>query len=76
MGRLSKIEKRKMCAGCHDNYYNCNETDCCWSLRTAKVVKRKMVHINDVPPWNHTPIKTLSCFHRPKFVMVGERQTC
>jgi hypothetical protein len=74
---MTREDKRKLCRGCHDeiyhNWHGCNE---CWSFADAKVVSKKMVHINDVPPWKHKPIKTLSCYHRPQYVMVDAKQTC
>jgi hypothetical protein len=71
--------KRRYCPGCEDNFYNGNNPygiGGCWSLNSAKEVMRKMVHINDVPPWNHTPKETLSCFHKKQFVMIDEDGTC
>ena len=42
----------------------------CWNLKSAKLVTKKKVGINDVPPWNHTPIKCLSCYHETGYVMI------
>ena len=78
MGRLSKKEKKKFCAGCRNNFYNgLNHLDIqeCWSFKNAKVVLKKKVHVDQVPPWNQEPIKALDCFHQPRYVFVGPKQT-
>lgn len=57
------------CDGCRENFYNGNNdlgVQRCWSLDTAKVVERKFVHFNDVPPWNRQPVETTFSCHRRK----------
>jgi len=75
---LNKQEKRKLyCGGCEDNFYNGNNSygiKECWNLESAKVVMKKEVHIDQVPPWKQKPIKTLSCYHRRRYVYVGPNQ--
>jgi hypothetical protein len=84
----TKSEKKKLCSGCRNNRYNmgvgfverqgidavvtCNE---CWSLATAKIVKRKRVSISQVPPWTQKPIKTLSCKSETGYVYVNAEKT-
>ena len=67
-------QKLKYCEqGCRNHFYNGNNelgVRQCWNLSSAKTVKRKKVHINQVPPWNQKPITTLNCFSQPQFVMV------
>jgi hypothetical protein len=49
---MAKMDK-KYCAGCNENFYNGNNdlgVHVCWCLKTAKLIKRKRVGINDVPP--------------------------
>ena len=78
MGRLSKHEKLELCGGCDGNFYNGHNDKGvkeCWSLKTAKVAMRKKVHVDQVPPWTQKPIRTLSCFHQRRYVMVGPKQT-
>lgn len=78
MPKLSKEEKRKLyCSGCEQNFYNGNNPygiKECWFLKSAEVVMRKKVHVNQVPPWKQKPIKTLSCYQQKRYVMVGPKQ--
>ena len=74
---LSKVEKLRMCNGCEENFYNGHNPygiKECWNLKSAKVVKKKKVHIDQVPPWEQKPIKVLSCYHQKRFVFVGAKQ--
>lgn len=67
-------EKMTHCAGCYNNHYN-QGGETCWALEDAHLMYRKEVHINDVPPWLHTPRLMLSCYKKPKFVYVPANQT-
>jgi hypothetical protein len=74
---MTKEEKRAMCAGCDMDFYNGKNSfdiDTCWSLEKAKVVRRKKVHVDQVPPWKQKPIKTLSCYHCRRYVFVGPEE--
>lgn len=69
----------KHCAGCEDNFYNGNNpygTEKCWSLATAKLIKRKRVHINDIPPWTRTPETLPSCYKQKGYIFVKPEVTC
>ncbi len=75
---MTGISKKSRCAGCRDNFYNQygnSHTGECWSLKDARVVLKKEVHIDQRPPWNQKPIKVLSCFRRPRHVYVDPNQT-
>jgi hypothetical protein len=65
---LSKSEKLQYCSGCRNNFYNGNnpmKIKECWSLKTAKLVKRFRIY------WwtpmdkasNFTEVKVLSCYN-------------
>lgn len=76
---MTDADKLKFCRGCRNNFYNGNNPysiQRCWSLATATVVSRKKVHVDQRPPWNQPAIKTLSCYHEERHVMVGPNQTC
>lgn len=65
---------KKHCIGCRDNFYNGNNeygiTEC-WSLKTAKLMKRKRVPMSQRPPWNQ-PAETLpNCYRQEGYVIVG-----
>jgi len=66
--------QKKYCAGCYDDVYNhgLGGSRECWHLEDSKVVKRKEVHINDVPPWKHQTIKKVNnCYNKSKHVYVN-----
>jgi len=78
-GPTGRSTKREMCSGCRNNFYNGNNphgVTQCWSFKTAKVILRKEVHVDQRPPWNQKAKKFLSCYHRPRYVYVGKNQTC
>ena len=69
---------RKHCSGCRDNFYNGNNeygVKECWNLKNAKLVMRKQIHINQVPPWNQKARKFPDCYRVPQFVFVTEERT-
>ena len=70
-GVIHVTDKLKYCSGCYENIYNGQNAKECWSLKSAKLVMKKKVGINDVPPWNHIPIKCLSCYHETGYVMIS-----
>lgn len=70
MGKILK----KHCAGCEDNYYNRGNNSPsgeCWGLKTAKMIKRKQVGMNDTPPWTWKSQKFLSCYNRKGYVFIN-----
>ena len=74
MGKLSKSKKLNYCGGCYCNFYNGNNDmniKECWSLEDAKLVLKKQVHINQVPPWKQLPIKVLDCYRRDGYIFVA-----
>ena len=72
LGVIPINDKLKYCSGCYENIYN-NTVGVkeCWNLKSAKLVMKKKVGLNDVPPWNHIPIKCLSCYHETGYVMIS-----
>ncbi len=66
------------CLGCENNFYNGNNTygvEECWSFKTAKLVKRKKVSINQRPPWKQKPGIYPDCYHCKGHVFVnGDRE--
>ena len=70
---------KEKCLGCDDNFYNGNNTyniKQCWLLEKAELVMKKQVGMNDVPPWNHTPIEVPNCYHRRGYWFVDASRTC
>ena len=69
---------RKHCNGCRDNFYNGNNeygVKECWNLKNSKLVMRKQVHINQVPPWRQRARKFPDCYRVSQFVFVTEERT-
>lgn len=70
---------KKHCVGCRSNFYNSNnpyDIKECWHLKGAKLVKKKMVGINQRPPWTQGAIKVPSCYNKNGYVFVGPNQEC
>lgn len=71
---MKQINKSN-CDGCENNFYNGNNPygiKECWSFKTAKLVFKKQVHMDQIPPWNQKPIKVPDCYHMKHYVFVGE----
>jgi len=72
------MKDTKNCIGCENNFYNGNNpynVKVCWSLKDAKLILRKRVHINQIPPWKQKPSKVLSCYHQKGYAFInGDRQ--
>lgn len=71
--------KRSMCAGCRDDFYNGQNPygiKECWNLKKARIVLKKKVAISQVPPWNQKPIRVLSCRHESGYVFVEKDARC
>lgn len=62
-------KSKSMCGGCEDDFYNTSNSSC-WSFASATIKSRKVVHIDDVPPWKHEPKMMLSCYHKKQHVIV------
>ena len=48
--------RRKHCPGCNDNFYNgCNSygIEECWNLKSAKLIRVKLVGYMERPPYDH-----------------------
>lgn len=66
------------CSGCYNNDYNygLGSAKKCWYFDTAKLIMRKEVYIDQVPPWNQKAKKLPSCYRRQRYVYVQPDQTC
>lgn len=76
--KLPRNEKLRRCVGCEDDFYNGNNpvgVDMCWMFPDAKLVKRKQVHMNQVPPWTQEPQLFLSCYRKKSFIFVEPDRT-
>lgn len=70
---MTKQEKLKHCPGCYYNDYNhgLGGAKECWSLSTMKLIKRKKVHIDQVPPWTQKPEKYPDCYKQQRYVFIN-----
>jgi len=68
------VIRTKYCVGCYNEYYNQHEPNHCWHLPKARIIYRKEVHINDRPPWNHTPKKLPDCYRKSKHIYAAADQ--
>jgi hypothetical protein len=71
------MDKSK-CSGCYCNDYNygLGGSRECWSLEDAKMIMRKEVSIDQIPPWNQEAKLLPSCYRRSRYVYVKPDQTC
>lgn len=73
--KITLEAKRRMCSGCHDEFYH-QHRGMCWSFDSAEPVLKREVHVDQRPPWNQKPIQVLNCYHRPRYVYVDPSVTC
>jgi len=69
--------KKGKCSGCYNNDYNYGLGGAkeCWCFKDAKLIWRKEVHIDQVPPWNQKAKLLPSCYRRQRHVYVKPNQT-
>lgn len=69
---------KKHCVGCYNDDYNhgLGGAEECWFFKDAKLVKKKKVGMNDVPPWNHKPIRVPNCYRQTGYWFVNADRTC
>ncbi len=68
------MDKSK-CEGCRDDFYNGNNdigVKECFNLKNAKIVLKKKVHINQVPPWKQKAIKVPDCYRMSGYVFIDK----
>jgi len=72
MKNLTKSEKLKHCSGCYNNDYNCGLGGAkeCWCLDSMELIKRKKVHVDQVPPWIQRPQLYPNCYKQPRYVFI------
>lgn len=69
---------KRNCIGCYNDVYNhgCGGSKECWSFKTAKVIFRKEVHIDQVPPWKQKAKRFPDCYQRSRYVYVEPNRVC
>ena len=66
---------KKYCRGCMDNFYNILSKKCL-SLKRAKLVPRKKVHVDMAPDWNTKKEKYPDCYRQKDFVFFNDDRKC
>ena len=70
---MTKEEKLRHCQGCRNDFYNGKnpyKIKECFSLKSAELMLKKEVYVNQIPPWNQEPRQILSCYHKEDFIYV------
>lgn len=61
------------CIGCEQDFYN-GKNDIgvkqCWHLEDARIILRRRVGMNDMPPWQRKPERLPSCYQQRGFIFV------
>jgi len=63
--------REKHCPGCEDDFYNKMSSEHCWSLDKARLIMRKKVHLDQIPPWNQSAKLFPNCYKQTGFIFVG-----
>jgi hypothetical protein len=60
---------KQNCQGCHNDIYNHDAGGAkeCWSFKTAKLILRREVHMDDLPPHKQKPNKFPDCYRKPHY---------
>lgn len=65
--------KKEQCNGCEDDFYN-GHNDFgikeCWHFKSATLVMKKKVALDERPPHKQSPIRLPSCFHQKGFIFM------
>ncbi len=69
---------KKHCRGCYNNVYNygLGGDKECFSFKTAKIVWRKEVFIDQVPLWNQKARRFPNCYCKQRYIYVDKDRTC
>ena len=62
-------KSKSMCYGCYNNIYQP-----CWCYKTAKIVKKILVHIDIIPPYIEEPKKYLSCYRAQRYALLNQSE--
>ena len=60
------------CIGCYNNGYNhgLGGSEECWHFKNAKLIWRKEVHIDQVPPWKQKAKRFPDCYSKQRYAYV------
>jgi hypothetical protein len=68
--------KKSSCAGCYCDVYNhgCGGATECFRFKTAKIIWRKKVHIDQAPPYKNKFERYPDCYHVQRYVFFNKEQ--
>jgi hypothetical protein len=74
---MTRTEKLKHCRGCYCDDYNhgLGGAAQCWSLADAKLIWRKRVPMDQVPPWDQKAARFFNCRREQRAVFVKPEVT-
>jgi ArsR family metal-binding transcriptional regulator len=76
---MKRPQKTKAeCSGCSENFYNGNNdlgVQECWSFKSAKILKRKKVPLDQCPPWKQPAAYYMSCRRERGYVFINGDRT-
>jgi hypothetical protein len=78
MPKTKPMTKAK-CSGCENDFYNGNNNlgvAECWGLKTAKVIKRKQVPLDQRPPWTQAARPFPDCYRKKGYVFINGDREC
>ena len=69
--------KKANCSGCYNDNYNhgLGGAKECWCFKTAKMIWRKEVHVDQIPPWRQKARMFPTCYSKQRYVYVSPEQT-
>ncbi len=66
--------KKSNCIGCYNNVYNegLGGAKECWSFEKAKIIWRKEVHIDQIPPYKQPFKRFPSCYRKQRYAYINK----
>jgi hypothetical protein len=70
---MTDVMTKQRCVGCYNDDYNHGHGGAkeCWSFATARLVLRRRVHRDELPPWTAKPEVLPSCYTQREYQFVS-----
>lgn len=68
--------KKTNCRGCYNDEYNhgLGGAKQCWSFTDAKIVWKKEVHVDQMPPFLQKAKRVPNCYHKQRYVYIDSKR--
>ena len=68
--KSKKRMTREACSGCYNNDYNhgLGGAKECWSFKDAKIVMKRKIHVDQIPPYKQKPQPYPNCYQQRRYV--------